>query len=43
MDSQPVEGIQLLAPGVEVTPDDQARADAYGAPEAKPAKKSESK
>lgn len=27
--SQPEEGIQLVAPGVEATPDEQARVDSY--------------
>lgn len=34
--SQPEEGIQLVAPGVEPTPDEQKRVDAYSNPDAKP-------
>lgn len=29
VESQPEEGIQLVAPGAEITPDAQARIDAY--------------
>ena len=31
VESQPEEGVQLVAPGVEATPDEQARVDAYKA------------
>lgn len=41
--SPPARGVQLVAPGVEATPDDervvQAYRDAYPAPSAKPASK----
>lgn len=42
VESQPEEGVQLVAPGVDATPDEQARVDAYKADVAaeKPAKSS---
>ena len=35
VESQPEEGVQLIAPGVEATPDEQARVDALKTPEPK--------